>query len=221
MVLPRLLEVGQEAEIRIESMGHRGEGVGRYQGLAVFVPGTVPGELVRVKITEVKKNYARGTCLEVRQPSLHRVEECCAGPRQCGGCQLLHISYEEQLRLKRDRVAQALARIGGLADIPVKPVLGMAHPWGYRNKAVFHPGRAGEKITLGFYREQSHLVADIGACKIVPADMLEVAGVAAEALSHLYAGNLDNEADAADRSEAYESPASPGRPWEKDGAVST
>lgn len=188
---PVPVAAGQEIELQIESLGHRGEGVGRYQGFAVFVPRVVPGELVRARIAEVKKNYARGWCLEVLAPSPERVEAGCSTASECGGCPLGHISYPEQLRLKRELVSQTLQRIGRLGAVPVKPVLGMEHPWEYRNKAVFHLQPAGGKIALGFFREQSHLVADLRQCRIVPADMLAVAGTVREVLCET--GNFSSE----------------------------
>jgi len=186
--IDRLLPVSieQEVDIRIDGLGHRGEGIGRHEGLAVFVPGAIPGELVRARITEVKKNYARGTCLEVIEPSPERVAENCAGQELCGGCQLVHVSYREQLRLKRERVVDALARIGGMTGVTVKPVLGMDNPRGYRNKAVFHVDVRGDRVALGFYREQSHVLVDMDSCQILPEDIVKVALGVGEALERLF-----------------------------------
>ncbi|MCM1179884.1 MAG: 23S rRNA (uracil(1939)-C(5))-methyltransferase RlmD [Clostridium sp.] len=122
-----LLEKNQEFELTIEDMGNEGEGIGHIDGMAVFVKDTVPGDVVRIKLIKVKKNYAYGRLLEVIHPSACRVEPICPHARRCGGCTMMHVSYEKQLAWKQDKVKNCLQRIGGIADIEGKmePIIGM------------------------------------------------------------------------------------------------
>ncbi|MBQ5731519.1 MAG: class I SAM-dependent RNA methyltransferase, partial [Selenomonadaceae bacterium] len=104
------VEINKEYEIRISSLGSSGEGVGRMEGFTVFVQGALPGELVRVRIGEVKKSYASGRLLKVLEASLDRVEPKCPIYKECGGCQLQHLSYEGQLKVKQQQVKDAMER---------------------------------------------------------------------------------------------------------------
>ncbi|WP_248928670.1 23S rRNA (uracil(1939)-C(5))-methyltransferase RlmD [Paenibacillus hamazuiensis] len=108
------VEKNGEYEADIIGIGHEGEGVGRVGGFTLFVQGALPGERVRVKVLKVKKQYGYAKLLEVLQPSPDRVEPPCPIYKQCGGCQLQHLSYEAQLRLKRQMVIDNLERIGKL-----------------------------------------------------------------------------------------------------------
>ncbi|MCM1498474.1 MAG: 23S rRNA (uracil(1939)-C(5))-methyltransferase RlmD [Clostridium sp.] len=122
-----LLEKNQEFELTIEDMGNEGEGIGHIDGMAVFVKDTVPGDIARIKLIKVKKNYAYGRLMEVICPSAYRVEPICPHARRCGGCTMMHVSYEQQLAWKQDKVKNCLQRIGGIADIDGKmePIIGM------------------------------------------------------------------------------------------------
>lgn len=150
----------------IERMGDGGEGIGRIEGLAVFVEDAVPGDRVEVEITQVKKNYARGRLKKVVRQSAQRVRARCPMALECGGCQIQHMDYEWQLRHKRQKVEDHLKRIGGLEGILVRPVLGMKEPWRYRNKAQFPVGRGPQGIVTGFYARQTHDIVDMDDCII-------------------------------------------------------
>ncbi|HPT88290.1 MAG TPA: TRAM domain-containing protein, partial [Bacillota bacterium] len=123
------VQLGQTVEITIDNYGHEGEGVGRIEGFAVFIPEALKGETVRIRITEVRKNFARGEVLEILKPALERIKPPCPVYQQCGGCQLQHMNYSAQLAIKRQQVVDAVERIGGLSGITVHPVLGMKDPW--------------------------------------------------------------------------------------------
>lgn len=122
-----LLGKNQEFELTIEDMGNEGEGIGHIDGMAVFVKDTVPGDVARIKLIKVKKNYAYGRLIEVIHPSAYRVNPICPHARRCGGCTMMHVSYEKQLAWKQDKVKNCLQRIGGIADIEGKmePIIGM------------------------------------------------------------------------------------------------
>lgn len=166
------LEKNREYEMSIEDMGNEGEGIGHIAGVAVFVKDTVPGDVVRIKIIKVKKNYAFGRLMEVISPSGYRVEPICPHARKCGGCTVMHVSYEKQLAWKQDKVKNCLQRIGGIADVETKmePIIGMECDKSfpairYRNKAQFPVKRDKEgKLAIGFYAGRTHSVVDTDVC---------------------------------------------------------
>ena len=106
------VQKGKTYDISIARLGTSGEGVGRYEGFTVFVPFALPGEQVRARITLVKKNYATAALVEVLKPSPDRIQPQCPVYDRCGGCQLQHLSYEGELKEKRQQVRDALERIG-------------------------------------------------------------------------------------------------------------
>ncbi len=130
--------------LEIEDCGIDGEGIGKADGFTVFVKDAVIGDTVLAKLIKVKKNYGYGRLMEIVKSSPYRVEPACAYARQCGGCQLQALSYEQQLVFKEKRVRNHLERIGGFRDIPMEPVIGMDNPYHYRNKAQFPVGRNKE-----------------------------------------------------------------------------
>lgn len=163
----------QEYELVIESLGSNGEGIGHIDGFAVFVVGALPGELVRIHIVQVKTRYAYGKLLALLRTSPDRTEPACSLMGHCGGCQLGHLSYEAQLRFKRDKVKQALERIGHFSPEFVQSVLaaetiGMqGGEWQYyRNKAQFPVRFAEGKIEAGFFAPRSHRLLPVENCLI-------------------------------------------------------
>ena len=119
------MEKNQECIIKIEDMSLEGEGVGRLDGYALFVKDTVIGDEVRVKIIKANKTYGYARLMEVITPSPYRVTARCPIARQCGGCNLQELSYDEQLDFKRTVIEKNIRRIGGLTDVNVQPVIGM------------------------------------------------------------------------------------------------
>ncbi|MEW6065083.1 MAG: 23S rRNA (uracil(1939)-C(5))-methyltransferase RlmD [Bacillota bacterium] len=154
-----MIKPGQLLELNIHGLGHAGEGVGRHENVAVFVPGALPGEKVLIKITQVKKSFARGQLQEVLEPSTERTAPTCPASDKCGGCQLQHLNYPAQLEHKRSLVATALTRLGGLNDVEVLPTLGMQEPWHYRNKIHLQVIKEGRRVKLGFFAEGSYELA--------------------------------------------------------------
>ncbi|MCL6635064.1 MAG: 23S rRNA (uracil(1939)-C(5))-methyltransferase RlmD [Peptococcaceae bacterium] len=179
------LQKTEKFKLRIDGLTHDGEGVGRYRGLAVFVPGAAPGDAVVAEVFDIKKNYARARLVELEEASPARREpECGCFPR-CGGCRLQHLDYGEQLRLKTALVRDSLARIGGLAGVNVRTAAGMDRPWHYRNKAHFQVEEGAEKVKLGFYGEGSHTLAAffgedgcaVPGCLLVDGELNETAAL--------------------------------------------
>lgn len=161
------VQKGKTYDISIVRLGSSGEGVGRYEGFTVFVPFALPGETVRARITLVKKTYATASLVEVLKPSPDRIQPQCPVYDRCGGCQLQHLSYEGELKEKRQQVRDALERIGHLQDLDVLPTLGAHTPWHYRNKMQFPVAAAGKcKVAIGCFAAATHEVIDVTDCAI-------------------------------------------------------
>lgn len=147
--------------VQIDDIGNDGEGIGKIDGFTLFVKDAVIGDTVEAKITKIKKNYGYARTEKIIKPSSFRVEPKCAFHRQCGGCQIQAMSYERQLLFKQEKIRNNLIRIGGFdaeaIDKIMEPVVGMEHPWRYRNKAQFPVGydKNGNLIT-GFYAGRTH-----------------------------------------------------------------
>ena len=165
MVKPPV-EKGKEYNIHIESLGTSGEGVGRIDGFTVFVEGGLPGEDLFIRITEVKKNYAAADLLKIINASHDRVKPPCEIYRECGGCQLQHLSYEGQLMVKQQQVKDAIERIGHLKNLPVLPTIGAKEPWNYRNKVAFPVGRDRGRTIIGCFAQGTHKIIDSSDCMI-------------------------------------------------------
>lgn len=165
MVKPPV-EKGKEYNIYIESLGTSGEGVGRIDGFTVFVEGGLPGEDLFIRITEVKKNYAAADLLKIINASHDRVKPPCEIYRECGGCQLQHLSYEGQLMAKQQQVKDAIERIGHLKNLPVLPTIGAKEPWNYRNKVAFPVGRDRGRTIIGCFTQGTHKIIDSSDCMI-------------------------------------------------------
>lgn len=161
------VEEGKEYSLEIVDLGHSGEGVGRIDGFAVFVPRAIPGDIAKVEIEQVKKKYARGRLLYIERPSVHRIAPPCSVSHECGGCQLQAMEYTAQLSWKRQRVEDNLQRIGKIQDVEVLPVIGMEHPYRYRNKSQYPVGTRDGKIVMGFYKQGTHdIVESLSGCLI-------------------------------------------------------
>lgn len=164
----------QALELEVTQMAHGGEALGRApDGRVVFVGYALPGERVRVRLTEAHKRWARGVAEAVLHPSPDRVEPPCPhfGPAACGGCQWQHAAYEAQLRYKTEIVREQLRRLGKLDDAAVEPCLGMDEPWHYRNHVQLHVDEAGR---LGFVRADGQGVEPIQTCLIMNAAVHEL-----------------------------------------------
>jgi 23S rRNA (uracil1939-C5)-methyltransferase len=183
---------GSNIKLEIERLNHDGEGVGHIDGFTVFVPGTAPGDRVNARVISVQKTYARALFESLDTASPARVVSPCEHYGSCGGCQLQHISYEEQLRLKRELVRDALSRIGGL-DVPVLPVIGMDEPWRYRNKAQIPVGLDGDRIKVGFFAKRSHRIVDVKSCIIQHPINDRVINIARETMQELNIPAYDEE----------------------------
>lgn len=157
-------------ELTIDDLGTDGQGIGHAEGLAVFVAGALPGEIVRAKVIALKKNYAVGKLDEVLASSPMRVNPRCRVFGKCGGCTLQHLSYAAQLQFKQNYVQNCMQRIGKL-EVPVNFPLPARHEYRYRNKAAFPVQQNGGQAEIGFYATHSHRIVDVDDCKIEPSDI--------------------------------------------------
>ena len=146
----------------VEGYSSKGLGIVRLDGAVVFLPGAVRGETVDLRITKVMKTAAAGEIVKLRVPSPDRAAPECPWYGQCGGCDFQHLTYPEELRAKRQRVQDALTRLGG-ADVRVEEILGAKNPLHYRNKSQYPVGADG---AIGFYRARSHQVVPVKRCLI-------------------------------------------------------
>ena len=168
------LAKNQEHTVTIEGYGEGGMGVARIDGRVVFVHGALRGEKCRVLILKTLKSVAFAKVLEVLEPSSERITPDCPYFPRCGGCTYRHIRYEEELRLKKQRVQDNLSRIGG-SDVTVEEILGAQDTLRYRNKAQYPVSKDG---AVGFYRARTHEVIECEHCLLVKPE----ADAAAEAL---------------------------------------
>ncbi|MCX7714278.1 MAG: 23S rRNA (uracil(1939)-C(5))-methyltransferase RlmD [Clostridia bacterium] len=160
------IEKNKEYVVNIESISNEGNGVAHIDGFAVFVPNTAAGDVAVIRIVKVKSSYGYGKLIELKKGSPDRTVPICADFKRCGGCQLMHINYDAQLRFKREIVENALKRIGGFQNIVVPSVIGMDIPFRYRNKMVFPVGGNDSYINIGFYAQRSHNIITIQDCKL-------------------------------------------------------
>lgn len=160
-------KTGDRVETVIETVAFGAEGVGRTEGLVIFVPYTAPGDRVLVRITAAKKNYLRGELLTVIAPSEFRVGPKCRRYGRCGGCHYQHIAYAHQLQMKKRQVADAFERIGGMQRIGIEDCLPSDAQYGYRGKAEFHGGYERNQKVLGFMAPRSNRLVDVDRCEIM------------------------------------------------------
>lgn len=158
-------------EVTIEDIGQDGEGIGHGQGGTLFIKDAVIGDTVEAKVMKAKKNYAFARLLSVKQPSPWRVTPRCAIADKCGGCQIQALRYDKQLEFKQNKVENDLIRIGSFPKEEIAarmhPIIGMADPWHYRNKAQLPVGRNKEgRLIAGFYAGRTHVIIPVSSCEI-------------------------------------------------------
>ena len=154
--------------LTIKRLGINGEGIGYFKRLAVFVPGAIVGEVVEVKVTRVNEKYAYGEITKFKKTSLYRIEARCPYYGKCGGCQLQHLDYKEQLRQKKLMLVEAFERYyeGDFSKIKFNDTIGMEEPWRYRNKTQLPTRHDGEKVVVGMYAAESNRLVYIDECLI-------------------------------------------------------
>ncbi len=169
------MQQDQIISLEITDLSDSGDGVGRYQDIAIFVADTVPGDIVEAKLTYVKPKFAHARLEKVLTASPHRVRSSCIVADKCGGCQWQVVSYEYQLESKQNQVVQALQRIGGFASEQIHSVMSTIipapDPLQYRNKVSYplatdHHDKGENKVKIGYYQKRSHKIVNINQCPV-------------------------------------------------------
>ena len=162
-----MLSKNQIYEATVTDYTAEGQGVAHIEGCAVFIPNAIAGERVRVRIEKAQKTWAAGKIVELLEKSPHRVNRECPVAKLCGGCDFWHMDYEEECRLKSERVRACLNRIGGEALEEV-PIIAAPSCYGYRNKAQYPVAVKKGRAYAGFYRAGTHDVVENPRCRILP-----------------------------------------------------
>ena len=165
--------------LTIEDMSLEGAGIGHTDGVTIFVKDAVVGDVCDVIITKVKKTYCFAALKEVVEASPYRVQPACPNAKQCGGCQIMQVSYDKQLEIKDNIVANNLVKIGGYdrayVDSIREPIIGMTEPLRYRNKAQVPIGIDKDgNIIAGFYGARSHRIVPSDDCKICSKKSMDI-----------------------------------------------
>ncbi len=161
------MEKNDIATVTAEGLGTQGEGIARCDGITLFVPYLLKGERARVKILKVKDKTGYAKAEEIITPAEERVRPKCPVFYRCGGCQLQHLRYRDQLKFKQDLVRDTLKKIGGI-ETKVLPCVKSDKEYGYRNKLQIPVGGDGENIFVGFYAERSHRIVPTDNCPLHP-----------------------------------------------------
>ena len=165
----------EDITLQIDALGAEGQGIGRIDGYAIFVPGALPGERVRAHIIKPGSGFGVGKLISIEEAARERTDPPCPIFAACGGCTLQHLGYEAQLAYKRKVVEDALVRIGGFKDISVQAVLGMDDPWRYRNKGSFPLAQVDNRVEAGFFSPRSHRLIPMADCLIQQQSVLQAA----------------------------------------------
>lgn len=161
------IKKNDDIKLNIEAMTSEGSAIGHYKGIAVFVRGAVPGDVIIAHIIKVAKNYAIGTVKEIITCSPSRITSDCSVSKKCGGCSFRNMTYEEELKYKKSRVQDAVTRIGHL-DITVDDVIGANKIDRYRNKAQYPVIINDGELYAGFYAYKSHRIIPCNNCLLQP-----------------------------------------------------
>ncbi|HPC73743.1 MAG TPA: class I SAM-dependent RNA methyltransferase [Syntrophales bacterium] len=168
MIQSPSFKIGQVLTTEIRAVAFGGDGIGRVEGVVVFVPFTLDGDVVELEIREVKRKYLRGRLRTILTPSARRASPPCPYFGRCGGCQYQHVDYEKQLELKTGQVIDAFERVGGLKSPPVQEIIPSPRIYGYRMKGEYHVQPvAGKAPVIGFLDAGGRRLVDIQRCEIM------------------------------------------------------
>lgn len=162
-----MLSKGELYETVVTDYTAEGQGVAHIDGCAVFIPNAIVGERVRVRLDKAKKTWASGKIVEILEKSPHRVNRACPVAKLCGGCNFWHMDYQEELRLKSQRVKTCLNRLAG-ENLEEVPIAGAETCLGYRNKAQYPVAVKKGRAYAGFFRAETHDVVENDRCRILP-----------------------------------------------------
>ena len=187
-----MLEKNKIYEAVICDYTAEGLGVAKIEGCAVFIPNVIVGEACTVRIEKIGKTWAAGKITQLLEKSPHRVNRECPAAKLCGGCDFWHMDYEEETRLKADRVRQALNRIGG-EQLEEIPILSAPTCYGYRNKAQYPVASKKGRAFAGFFRAGTHQVVENDRCLILPEETDKVKKIVIDYVNHYRITAYDEE----------------------------
>ncbi len=178
------LRVKQRIPLKIKRMGINGEGIGFYKRTLVFVPGALKGEEVFCQATAVKKNFVQARLLKVNKASKARVQPPCPIYDECGGCQIMHLTYKKQLDFKDDIIRQALKKFQpiGYENYEIRPTKGMDNPYHYRAKLQFQTRHFADSVKAGLFASNSHRLVPLESCLVQDELTQEIVNKATELL---------------------------------------
>ena len=185
-----MIAKNSEIQLKIDDLSVDGLGIGRMDGITVFVDGALPGETVRAKIIKQKKNYMVGRLLDIEVPSPDRVSPPCPVFSRCGGCTLQHLSYPAQLAIKHRRVQNCMQRIAK-SGVLVSPVLPSKDIFHYRNKASFPVTSIDGQTKSGFYKKRSHEIVPVETCLVQKQVLNDTAAAAVQYMNENSVSSYD------------------------------
>ncbi len=174
-----LLRKNDVIQAEIDGMTAEGSGVAHYEGMAVFVPNSAPGDIAELTVIKVTSSYAVGKIRRIVKPGEGRCEPDCPSYPKCGGCTFRHLDYAEECRIKLQRVNDAMKRIGGIGR-EADELIAADEPDRYRNKAQIPFGCEKGQALFGFYAERSHRIISFSDCLLQP----EIFGAIAQATAN-------------------------------------
>lgn len=167
------MDINDKIKVEITDLSHDGLGVAKVDGYILFVDGVLPGEKVICEVQEMGKNFGFAKKIDVLNSSPYRVKPKCSHFGICGGCELMHLDYKQQLIYKKKMVEETIKRIGHIDEIKVEEIVGMEQPYFYRNK-VQMPFSYNKKAICGYYKKKSHEVVPIDKCYLQPDEITEM-----------------------------------------------
>ena len=168
-----MMNKNDEFELNITGYTSEGGGVGKKDGMAVFVENAAVGDVIKCHVIKAKKTYAVGKAVKVLKPSPERITPECPAFLSCGGCSFAHIKYEAELKLKSDKVKDAFLRIGHLSP-DIMPIIPSPETKHYRNKAQYPVRRENGILSIGFFAKKSHRVIDANDCILEPTEFYKI-----------------------------------------------
>ena len=177
-----MVRVNEKVQLNICDMTVNGDGIGKADGYPLFVKGTVTGDVAEVVVTKINKTYGFAKLNRIVEPSVYRQQPLCLRFDDCGGCNLMHMNYEGQLKTKSDFVSGNLSKIGGYPEgsYDYEGIIGAENIYNYRNKAQFPVGVSGGKAVCGFYKNKTHEIVPCSNCSIQNQDINTAVSVVLE-----------------------------------------
>ena len=187
-----MLEKNKLYEAQVTDYTAEGQGVAHVEGCAVFLPNAIAGETYTIRIEKLGKTWAAGKIVEVLERSPHRVNRECPVAKLCGGCDFWHMDYEEESRMKAERVKNTLNRIGG-EQLDTIPILSAPTCKAYRNKAQYPVASKKGRVYAGFFKAGTHQVVENDRCLILPEESDRIKKIVIDYVNHYRISAYDEE----------------------------